>query len=56
MKRLTLKFGGTSVGTVGNLSTYGMYADDANFQIVPAWQNVLQAYAYEEDMNVRASH
>ena len=49
-------FGGTSVGTVGNLSTYGMYADDANFQIVPAWQNVLQAYAYEEDMNVRASH
>jgi len=49
-------FGGVSVGTVGNLSTYGMYADDANFQIVPAWQNVLQAYAYEEDMNVRASH
>lgn len=49
-------FGGVSVGTVGNLSTYGMYADDANFQIVPAWQNVLQAYAYEEDMKVRASH
>jgi hypothetical protein len=49
-------FGGVSVGTVGNLSTYGMYADDANFQLVPAWQNVLQAYAYEEDMNVRASH
>jgi hypothetical protein len=49
-------FGGTSVGTVGNLSTYGMYADDANFQIVPAWQNVLQAYAYEQDMKVRASH
>ena len=49
-------FGGSSVGTVGNLSTYGMYADDSNFQIVPSWQNVLQAYAYEEDMRVRASH
>ena len=49
-------FGGMPVGTVGNLSTYGMYADDSQFQLVPAWQNVLQAYAFEEDMNVRASH
>jgi hypothetical protein len=49
-------FGGVAVGTVGNLSTYGMYADDSTFQLVPSWQNVLQAYAYEEDMNVRASH
>ena len=49
-------FGGVSVGTVGNLSTYGMYADDANFQVVPSWQNTLQAYNYEEDLKVRASH
>lgn len=49
-------FGGYSVGAVGNMSTYGMYADDSSFQLVPAWQNVLQAYAFEEDMNVRASH
>jgi hypothetical protein len=49
-------FGGYPVGTVGNLSTYGMYADDSTFQLVPAWQNVLQAYAFKEDMNVRASH
>ena len=49
-------FGGYSVGTIGNLSTYGMYADDSNFQIVPNWQNTLQAYAYEQDMKVRASH
>ncbi len=49
-------FGGNAVGTVGNLSTYGMYADDSTFQLVPAWQNVLQAYTFEEDMNVRASH
>jgi hypothetical protein len=49
-------FGGYPVGTVGNLSTYGMYADDSTFQLVPAWQNVLQAYTFEEDMHVRASH
>ena len=49
-------FGGYSIGAVGNMSTYGMYADDSQFQLVPAWQNVLQAYAFEEDMNVRASH
>ena len=49
-------FGGYAIGTVGNLSTYGMYADDSTFELVPAWQNVLQAYAFEEDMNVRASH
>ena len=49
-------FGGSAVGTVGNLSTYGMYADDSTFQLVPAWQNVLQAYSYEESMKVRASH
>tara|TARA_B100001094_G_scaffold332991_1_gene407747 strand:+ start:2782 stop:4068 length:1287 start_codon:yes stop_codon:yes gene_type:complete len=49
-------FGGYPVGTVGNLSTYGMYADDSTFQLVPAWQNVLQAYAFKEDMHVRASH
>lgn len=49
-------FGGYSIGAVGNLSTYGMYADDSQFQLVPSWQNVLQAYAFEEDMNVRASH
>ena len=49
-------FGGYSIGAVGNLSTYGMYADDSNFQLVPAWQNILQAYAFEEDMHVRASH
>jgi hypothetical protein len=33
-----------------------MYADDSSFQLVPAWQNVLQAYAFEEDLHVRASH
>jgi hypothetical protein len=49
-------FGGNPVGTLGNLSTYGMYADDSTFEIVPAWQNTLQAMTYENDLNVRASH
>lgn len=49
-------YGGYAIGAVGNLSTYGMYADDSAFQLVPAWQNVLQAYAFEEDLHVRASH
>jgi hypothetical protein len=33
-----------------------MYADDSSFQLVPSWQNVLQAYAFEQDLHVRASH
>ncbi len=49
-------YGGYAIGAVGNLSTYGMYADDSSFQLVPSWQNVLQAYAFEQDLNVRASH
>jgi hypothetical protein len=49
-------FGGYAIGAVGNLSTYGMYADDSTFEMVPAWQNVLQAYAFKEALHVRASH
>ena len=29
-------FGGNAIGTTGNLSTYGMYADDSSVQRVPA--------------------
>lgn len=49
-------FGGTTAGAVGNLSTYGMYADDSTFELIPSWQNTLQAMTYEQDLNVRASH
>ena len=49
-------YGGVAIGTLGNLSTYGMYADDSTFELVPAWQNTLQAMTYENDLNVRASH
>lgn len=41
--------------TVGNLSTYGMYADDSTWQLVPVWQNKAQAVNYEDAVNVRTS-
>jgi hypothetical protein len=47
-------YGGLNV--VGNLSTYGQYADDSTFQIVPAWQNKSQAMAYEDALYTRVSH
>ena len=49
-------FGGNAIQTVGNLSTYGSYADDSTFEIVPSWQNRLQARNYEDNLRVRASH
>jgi len=47
-------YGGFSV--VGNLRTYGQYADDSTFEIVPTWQNKLQAMAYEDALWTRVSH
>lgn len=46
-------FGGLNV--VGNLSTYGQYADDSTFEIIPTWQNKLQAMAYEDAIKTRVS-
>ena len=47
-------YGGFSA--VGNLRTYGQYADDSTFDIVPVWQNKLQSMAYEDAINTRVSH
>ena len=47
-------YGGFSV--VGNLRTYGQFADDSTFEIVPTWQNKLQAMAYEDALYTRVSH
>ena len=33
-----------------------MYSDDSTFQLVPVWQNELQANAYENNLKVRGSH
>jgi len=47
-------YGGLNV--VGDLHTYGQYADDSTFQVVPTWQNKLQAIMYEDSLFTRASH
>ena len=47
-------YGGINI--VGNLSTYGQYADDSTFQVIPVWQNKLQAMAFEDSMYTRVSH
>ena len=38
------------------MSTYGQYADDSSFQVIPSWQNKIQAIAYEDHLYTRTSH
>jgi hypothetical protein len=47
-------YGGINV--IGNMMTYGQFADDSTFEIIPAWQNKLQAMAYEDHIHTRISH
>jgi len=54
MWRFFSYYGGLNV--VGNLSTYGQYADDSTYEVIPTWHNRLQAMAYEDHTNVRFSH
>ena len=54
MWRFFTYYGGLNV--IGNLSTYGQYADDSTFEIVPTWQNKMQAKAYEDSLYTRTSH
>ena len=44
------------LNTVGDLSSYGQYADDSAFQLVPTWQNKAQALAFEDAIYTRMSH
>jgi len=44
------------LNTIGNLQTYGQWADDSQFQIVPVWQNKLQSKAFESAIYTRNSH
>ena len=47
-------YGGLNV--VGNFHNYGQYADNSTFEVIPAWQNKLQAVAYEDHLYTRTSH
>tara|TARA_R110001592_G_scaffold15188_3_gene66726 strand:+ start:312 stop:1598 length:1287 start_codon:yes stop_codon:yes gene_type:complete len=53
MWRFYSYYGGLNV--VGNMSTYGQYADDSTFELVPTWQNKLQAMAYDDALYTRTS-
>jgi hypothetical protein len=44
------------IGAVGNMSTYGQFSDDSTFEIIPAWQNKMQAMMYEDNIWTRTSH
>ena len=43
-------------GVVGNYSTYGQFADDATFEVIPTWQNKMQAIMYEDSIMTRTSN
>lgn len=48
--------GGVSVlGNLSNYSGYGQWSDDSTWEVVPVWQNIAQAQAYKEAINVRCS-
>ena len=47
-------YGGLNV--VGDFHNYGQYADDSTFNVIPAWQNKLQAISYEDHLYTRTSH
>tara|TARA_R110002124_G_scaffold45364_3_gene137406 strand:+ start:2802 stop:4043 length:1242 start_codon:yes stop_codon:yes gene_type:complete len=47
-------YGGMNV--VGNLNSYGQFADDSTWQVIPVWQNKLQAMQFEDHLYTRTSH
>ena len=47
-------YGGINV--VGNLNTYGQFSDDSTFELIPTWQNKMQAIMYEDSIFTRTSH
>jgi len=47
-------YGGLNV--VGDFHNYGQYADDSSFNVIPPWQNKIQAIQYEDHLYTRTSH
>tara|TARA_B100001123_G_scaffold383678_1_gene455805 strand:+ start:13206 stop:14501 length:1296 start_codon:yes stop_codon:yes gene_type:complete len=54
MWRFFAYYGGLNV--IGNMSTYGQYSDDSQFEVIPTWQNKLQAIMYEDSIRTRVSN
>lgn len=48
------RYGGLSV--IGDMVNYGQYSDNHVQEVVPVWENRLQAQAYEDALYVRTSH
>ncbi len=47
-------YGGLNV--TGDAHSYGQYSDDTTFQVIPVWQNKMQAIQYEDHLYTRTSH
>jgi len=47
-------YGGLNV--VGDMHNYGQYSDSSTFSVIPAWQNKMQAMAFEDHLYTRTSH
>lgn len=47
-------YGGLNV--TGDMHNYGQYSDDSSFEVIPVWQNKLQAIQYEDHLYTRTSH
>lgn len=47
-------YGGFNV--LGNMTSYGQYSDDSTFEVIPVWQNKLQAMAFQDALYTRTSH
>ena len=44
------------LNAVGNMSNYGQYSDDSTFEVIPTWQNKMQAIMFEDAIYTRNSH
>ena len=45
-----------AMNVMGNLSSYGQYTDESTFEVIPTWQNKMQALQYEDSIYSRTSH
>jgi len=49
-------YGGGGASVIGNWQTYGSYANDSYFHVVPVWETKLKTAEFENKLYNRASH